>query len=206
VIVANQSKLEQANNDFNFWAPRILNYPEERKDVSEKIRNFYFRDVDNIASTALVQTYTNLFSDRQFFVPLHHFVLNYPKDVPVYLFYFAYQGEFSFARFLTSSQKTTLPAMAHVLIDKVTHWVKTKVFRLDVEHPGVCKLSEQVSLNLVEQMNIDLRSRYYYYVGHTDEIAYLFDWSLNSAIKSSAADYPISKAIVEAWTTFASKE
>jgi hypothetical protein len=139
VVTANHSKLEQANDEFYFWAGRLLSYPEERKDVSDKIRKFYFGNVKSIASADLIQNYTNLMSDRQFFSPLHTFSRNYPTDTPMYLYFFAYQGDFCFSRILASTQKPYLPVIANVIIDMAARWVKSKVFNMDLGHPGVCK-------------------------------------------------------------------
>jgi len=139
VITANQTTLDRANNDFYFWASRLLNYPEDDKSTSDKIRKFYFGDDKNIARPELIRNYTNLFSDRQFFVPLNRFVKNYSKNVPIYLYYFKYEGEFSFSRLLVSTQKPYLPVIANVLVDMAVRWVKENVFRMTLDHPGVCK-------------------------------------------------------------------
>jgi hypothetical protein len=133
--------LAQANNEFNFWAGRILNYPEEKTDVSAKIKKFYFGDVENIASKDLVLNYTNLFSDRMFFVPLHKFAKGFNKNkiAPLRLYFYTHQGKFSFARLLISTQKPYLPVIANVLLDMAVLWIEENVFGWEVPHPGVCK-------------------------------------------------------------------
>lgn len=136
VITANHSKLEQANNDFEFWASRILYYPQEKIDVSAKIRKFYFGDVENIATKELVSNYTNLFSDRIFFIPLHNFAKEYSKHADTRLYFYSYKGQFSFARLLASTQKPYFPVLVNVIMDMVIRWVEESVLGLQVPHPG----------------------------------------------------------------------
>jgi hypothetical protein len=139
VIAANQTKLDQVNDQFYLWAGLNLGYPQERKDLSNSIRNLYFPNVRNIASANLIRNYTNLMSDRYYFSPLHRFARNYPTDASMYLYFFAYKGDFSLSRILASTQRPSyLPVIAKVVIDIAVRWVMTNVFRMKLDHPGVC--------------------------------------------------------------------
>lgn len=104
VITANKTKLRQANDEWDFWAPRILGYEPDQKDVSAKIRKFYFGNVPDIGSIDYLSNYTNMFSDRQFFQPVHHFMEGFAKHSSVRAYMYAYSAEFSLGDVLAATQ------------------------------------------------------------------------------------------------------
>jgi len=134
--------LEEANSDFYTWADKYLNILPQEKEKLDKIRKFYFNNEANIASRDFIQNYTNLFSDRHFFVPIHQFVQHYSaskEHAPVFLYYLTYQGKFSLAPMLAATQKPYFPVMVNILLDMMTRWVKSNILGMTIEHMGVCE-------------------------------------------------------------------
>lgn len=151
-------------------------YPQEKTDISAKIRNYYFGNVKSIATKDLVQNYTNLFSDRMFFVPLHNFALEYRKHASLRLYFYTHKGQFSLARLLASSQKPYLPPLVNVILDMIVRWIKEHVLGFEIPHPGVC---------------------------HADELPLFYDWLLGPAITEQSKDYAMSRTLIKTWTDFA---
>lgn len=118
----------------------MLYYPEEKSDITSKIRKFYFGETKNIATKDLVENYTNLFSDRIFFEPLHTFATHYKNHAPLRLYFYTHKGQFSLARILSASQKPYFTPTVNIILDILIRWVKENIFGWEIPHPGVCKL------------------------------------------------------------------
>ncbi len=116
----------------------MLGYDAANREASEKIRQYYFPDVKDIASKDYISAYTNLFSDRQFFVPVHHFVQQFMKQAPVRMYLYSYQAEFSLGDILAATQNERLPVVVSVFWDVVKRWISRTVLRHEIPHLGVC--------------------------------------------------------------------
>ncbi|CAL8090401.1 unnamed protein product [Orchesella dallaii] len=175
IITANKTKLKQANDEWNFFAAKILGYDLDKTDISDKIRHYYFGDVEDIGTIDLIANYTNLFSDRQFFVPVHKFVKYYTKQAPVRMYLYSYQAEFSLADMLAATQNERLPAIVSVILELLKRWVYKTVFRHELPHLGVC---------------------------HADELQLIFNWPLSAFISENHKDFEMSRKMVKLWTDF----
>lgn len=137
VITANHTKLRQANNEWDFWAARVLGYDMGKHDVSAKIRKFYFGNAADIGSIEFLPNFTRLFSDRQFFVPIHRFAQQFGKFADTRMYLYTYEAEFCFADILAATQSEWVPPLISVIWEVAKRWICLK-FGYDIPHLGIC--------------------------------------------------------------------
>jgi len=174
VIGANQTKLRDANDKWDYYAARLLAYDTDRPDISDKIRKFYFGEVSDIGSKDLIDNYTNVFSDRHFFYPTHKFAKLYAKHAPVRMYFYTYSAQFSLSDLLPSTQSETLPVVVSAAMELLKRWTLRR-FGYDIPHLGIC---------------------------HGDEVQLMFSFPLRNYIGEDARDAEMSKSMLKTWTDF----
>ncbi len=137
VITSNQTKLNQANENWTWWSSKILNIPEDEK-TAKLIRKFYFGNNKNIASKAFLSNYTNMFSDRLFMVATHQHAKIYSSYAPIRLYYYTHRGDFCLGNIMASSQGR-FPFVVNVVLDVFSRWFRRTVLKEDVPHMGTLK-------------------------------------------------------------------
>jgi carboxylesterase type B len=82
--------LSKIDEKWNEYVPILLHYDPARKDISEKIREYYFKNSTTISSD--VATLTKMISDGIFFHATHWTAKLHSKWAPVYLYYYTYRS------------------------------------------------------------------------------------------------------------------
>ncbi|CAL8090392.1 unnamed protein product [Orchesella dallaii] len=178
-IIVNQTKLNEANDNWNVWAPRTLHYPESLTDVSKKLYNFYFGGVPKINDAKFHKNYTNIFGDRLFIVRGAVAGRLESKFTPTYMYYYDYSSSFNTGELLANAQGDFLP-----------HWLSLGYY--------VAKQWVLQFFNLMPKRTDN--------ACHSDEIAMLFNRDFLHSISPSHPDYQMSADLVKLWTSFANDE
>lgn len=108
-IIANQTKLNEANDNWSLWAPWTLHYPESRIDATKKLRQFYFGDAKEINATTFHQAFTNIFGDRLFIVRGAVAARLESRHTPTYFYYYDYSGFYNTGELVANAQGDFLP-------------------------------------------------------------------------------------------------
>jgi len=134
-VIANQTKLNEANDDWKTWAPRLLHYPEGLEHITSKLRKFYFGSENQLINdTKYLKNFTNLFGDRLFSVGVEESAQLKSKYLPIRLYYYDYKMEFSLGTLTALTQ-----GRFHILINVLVHRLETLFYRhvMNQELPGL---------------------------------------------------------------------
>jgi len=118
---------------------RTLGYPEEWKKSlptligfgdqavvernSERIRRQYFQSP--IGSESSFQNFTNMFSDKLFFLPAHNAAMLQSRHAPVYMYYFNHPTKFSLSKLASAtSEQTVVPAEIQIATYVAGSWFR----------------------------------------------------------------------------------
>ncbi|CAG7822764.1 unnamed protein product [Allacma fusca] len=179
-LLSNKSLSDRLDKEWIKWAPIMLGYDPSAKNVSEKIRNFYFGPVRRVHPVTHVNNFTNLFSDRMFFHGTHKSAVYHARYAPVYLYYNTYAGEVSLFNLMKAvSPVSRFAAELQVAFDMAKDLFYSMTYGKWFENLGPC---------------------------HADELPLLFNMHMLAGIKKSSRDYLMSRAMVKAWTDFAKNE
>ena len=94
-LLSNKTLSERLDKEWIRWMPIMLGYDSSLRNVSEKIRDYYFGQSTKIDPNVLIQNFTNLFSDRMFFHGTHKSAIYHAHYAPVHLYYNTYNAEVS---------------------------------------------------------------------------------------------------------------
>jgi len=180
-VTANQTKLNQANEQWTSWLSRILTIPED-DEKAKLIRKFYFGNNKNIATKALLTNYTNLFSDHFFFVPAHQHAKLYCDHASIRLYYYTYKGLFSLGHLVEATQGR-FPFMVNVFFNGFSRWFRRTVLSENIPHMGTAHADELPLL-------------FYAYLG----------FGIKLEIKPYYRDFELSTKMVKLWVSFATNE
>ncbi|CAG7822766.1 unnamed protein product [Allacma fusca] len=167
---------------FSNWknvAPILLNYDDHRRDIAERVRNFYLQKSHNIFGRPSLwfrrntKGFTDMFSDRLYFTAEHVAIQEHSKYAPVYAYYFTYEGAFTFYNLFLSSGK--YPRLLEVGYSFAAKWILENIFRRQHKR-GAC---------------------------HGDELVMLFNLNIVSDVNKDEVDYPMSREMVHTWAQFA---
>jgi len=176
-IWANRTKVEEMKDWFN-WAPRAFHYDPARRDVSQKLLDFYFdSDLNKMQPEAIIRNLTNLYGDRLFQVGVTQASLLDRKFTPLYLYILDHQGGLNVGSLVAFSQ-----AAVHPVVDLL--WDRLKCFFTEVI----------------------LRQEHHHKVpgtAHADEFPLLWATPLQYFYFRSK-DIEMSKSLVSLWVHFAS--
>lgn len=113
VIWANQTKLNEIDDWFS-WAPRAFHYPSGRKDISQKLKDFYFgTQAEHLNFRNFIQNLTNLYGDRLFNFGIVQSAIHEMKhNVPMHLYVYGHEGGFNMGTLIAASQSTIHPVFA----------------------------------------------------------------------------------------------
>jgi len=136
-IIRNAGLIDQLNEEWEITAPKLLSYSEHpnKTDISARVRGFYLGQQSIIRFSESFQNFTNMLSDRLYFTASKEVAMLHSQKSPVYMYYYVYQAQFSFANMLSVSGK--LPAMAEMIFNVVSKWVNRVI--LGRNEPGLGK-------------------------------------------------------------------
>ena len=172
----NETALRLANKYWVELAPLLLYYENKpEKEISERIRNFYFDPNSSSNTLGEFNNYTKLFSDRAFFHSVHHAAKYHSPAAPTYLYFYTYNQEFDLGGYLLAI-RGRLPFVMEVFMSGVRTFWRKYVLRKTIPRYGIC---------------------------HGEELTMHYRVRLISDITPGTRDYPMSKSMVKAWVGFA---
>ena len=133
----------------------MLGYDASMKNVSEKIRNYYFGPERRIHPGVQLTNFTNLFSDRMFFDGTHKSALLHAQHAPVHLYYNTYAGDVSlFSLMKGVSPSSMLAAELQVALDMTKDFLYSMTYGKWFENRGEYSISTNSAFFLSGIMNL----------------------------------------------------
>ena len=170
-------------NNWNTYLPRLLNYNgTAHPDAADKIRKYYFGNTapgQVIRIRKNIQNFTNMFSDRMFFLPQKEGSLQSAKYAPTFMYYFTYEAPISiYDLILGMNPNTGILQEIELAAHMTRKWLQENVFG----------------------------QKKFLGASHGDELSILFDTHLLSEIRRGSTHYRFSREMVKLWTDFARDE
>lgn len=124
-LVQNETMLNALQTNWNEVVPKFLFY-DRNDSVSKVMRKQYFGNSKKIGVPENLQKITLMFTDRSFFWPISEAATLQSKISPVYLYYYAYTGGFSFAQFIPLFRKK-FHYIVEIILDKIMQYINTNI-------------------------------------------------------------------------------
>lgn len=178
VLVRDNWLLDQFQQNWQHHFRHILLYNSKDETVPDKIRAHYFGNQPSFCTQSNLANFTNLFSEREYFLGTHQsasFHHSVEKNAPVYLFYFAQPIPLSFGDVLWS-QYGYLPAFLEIGFVLGYYWFQRNVLGWIDFNKGVT---------------------------HVDDLTFIFHIQNIPEYSGNNVYEQLSKEIVRSWVTFA---
>jgi hypothetical protein len=133
----NQTKLNEANDDWENWAPRVLQYPPVIKDAASKLRKFYFGDTKTpINSTRFMQNFTNMIGDRYFAFGILESIIQGSKFAPTFAYHLEHEGSFCLGEVMANTQGILYTPISF-FFDHLKNLIHEYILRDPIPHLGI---------------------------------------------------------------------
>lgn len=177
-MVRDNKLLDLFQHDWRHHFRHILLYNTNDPTVPAKIRSHYFGSQSSFCTQSNLANFTNLFSEREYFLGTHQSALYHHSEenkAPVYLFYFSQPIPLSFGDVLWS-QYGYLPAFLEIGFILGYYWIQRNVL-------GWINPSKGVT--------------------HVDDLTFIFQIQNIPEYSGDNVYEQLSKEMVHSWVTFA---
>lgn len=175
--------LEEIESYWNSYLPRLLNYNgTKHPEAANQIRDYYFGGPNStpIRLRRNLQNFTNMFSDRMFFLPSKEGAMQSAKsNAPTFMYYFSYETPISIYDLILGMNPNAILQEIELAAHFTRKWLQQNIFGSKPKFLGA---------------------------SHGDELSVLFDTHILSEIRRGSQHYRFSKEMVKLWADFARDE
>jgi carboxylesterase type B len=179
-VIREPEATKQVNENWMEVLPTMLKYDPKQKDLTRKIKEFYFGPGEQLDVANNIEKFSDMLSDRLFIYPTFDAAKMQSPYSPVYLYYISYKPKTSVYQLITSiTPNGKISPVLEFMYSKLKRWLWEEVLGLEFTTYGP---------------------------SHGDEVSLLFNVHFLAAISEGHPDYEFSKTMVKLWASCAKDE
>ncbi|CAG7838552.1 unnamed protein product [Allacma fusca] len=179
-VIRDPEATKEMNENWMEVLPKLLKYDPKRKELTRKIKEFYFGMAEQLDVVNAIEQFSDLLSDRLFIYPAFEAAKVQSRFSPVYLYYLSYKPQTSVYQLITSiTPNGRISPVLEFSYSLLKRWFRGKILGL-----------ESIT----------------YGPSHGDELSLLFNVHFLARISEGHPDFEFSKTMVKLWASFAKAE